>query len=199
MSQPQPRGIWVESVTYTTVHGNIESPIHWARPGIKPTSSWILVGFVSVESQQELQKKSRLLSWICKSWVFMTKDYVLMKKLLTLYAKSPWIFERRTHILRLFPFCHFLEARKSRSMEELTASFRDNPYSIYKFLAELLEQKLREFLLWLNQLKIPRCASSGGGHRCGSDLVLLWLWQRLQLQLQFDPYPGNFHMPQGQP
>ena len=26
------------------------------------------------------------------------------------------------------------------------------------------------------------------------DLVLLQLWHRLQLQLEFDPWPGNFHM-----
>ena len=25
---------------------NTESPIHWAKPGVKPTSPWILVGFV---------------------------------------------------------------------------------------------------------------------------------------------------------
>ena len=28
---------------------------HWARPGIQPTSSWILVGFISVVPQPELQ------------------------------------------------------------------------------------------------------------------------------------------------
>ena len=27
---------------------------HWARPGIKPQSSWVLVGFVTTEPQQEL-------------------------------------------------------------------------------------------------------------------------------------------------
>ena len=26
------------------------------------------------------------------------------------------------------------------------------------------------------------------------DLVLLQLWHRSQLQLRFDPWPGNFHM-----
>ena len=51
---PQPHGIWVASVTYTTAHGNIRSLTHWARPGIKPTSSWILVRFISAEPPQGL-------------------------------------------------------------------------------------------------------------------------------------------------
>ena len=32
------------SATYTTAHGNAGSLTHWTRPGIKPTSLWILVG-----------------------------------------------------------------------------------------------------------------------------------------------------------
>ena len=34
-------------VTYTTAHGNTTSVTHWARPGIEPTSSWILVSFIN--------------------------------------------------------------------------------------------------------------------------------------------------------
>ena len=42
------------SATYTRVQGNAGSLTHWASPGIKPASSWILVGFVSTVPQQEL-------------------------------------------------------------------------------------------------------------------------------------------------
>ena len=31
------------------------------------------------------------------------------------------------------------------------------------------------------------------------DTELLWLWRRLQLQLHFDPWPGNIHILQVQP
>ena len=41
--QPQRHGIWTATVTYTTAHGNARSPTHWARPGIKSASSWVLV------------------------------------------------------------------------------------------------------------------------------------------------------------
>ena len=34
---------------YITAHGNARSLTHWARPGIEPASSWILVRFVSAE------------------------------------------------------------------------------------------------------------------------------------------------------
>ena len=35
-------------------HSNTRSPTHWSRPGIKPTSSWILAGSVSAVPQWEL-------------------------------------------------------------------------------------------------------------------------------------------------
>ena len=56
----QPRQIWATSATYTTTHGNAGSLTHWARPGIEPTSSWILVRFVTAEPQQKLQNSGIL-------------------------------------------------------------------------------------------------------------------------------------------
>ena len=44
--QPQQCRIRASSVTYTTAHCNTGSLTHWSRPGIKPTSSWILVGLL---------------------------------------------------------------------------------------------------------------------------------------------------------
>ena len=44
--QPQQYRIQAASATYGTTHGNTRSLTHWARPGIKPTSSQILVGFI---------------------------------------------------------------------------------------------------------------------------------------------------------
>ena len=45
--QLQQQQIRVMSGTYSTAHGNTGSLTHWARPGIKPTSSRILVGLVN--------------------------------------------------------------------------------------------------------------------------------------------------------
>ena len=42
------------SSTYTTVHGNAGSVTHWARPGIEPLSSWILIRFVTMKPRWEL-------------------------------------------------------------------------------------------------------------------------------------------------
>ena len=51
----QSRGrIRAAAVTYTTSHGNIKYFTHWARPGIEPASSWILVWFITAEPQKEL-------------------------------------------------------------------------------------------------------------------------------------------------
>ena len=43
--QPRRQQSWASSVTYTAAHSNDVSLTHWVRPGIKPTSSWILVRF----------------------------------------------------------------------------------------------------------------------------------------------------------
>jgi len=40
-------GIRAMSATYTTAHGNTGSLTRWSRPGIKPTTSWFLVGFIN--------------------------------------------------------------------------------------------------------------------------------------------------------
>ena len=34
-------------MSYTTAHSNVGSLTHWARPGIKLISPWILVGFIT--------------------------------------------------------------------------------------------------------------------------------------------------------
>ena len=54
--QPQQRRIWAASVTYTMAHGNTGSLTHWARPGVEPTSLWILVRFVTAEPWWELPR-----------------------------------------------------------------------------------------------------------------------------------------------
>ena len=43
--RPRPYGIRATSSTYATAQGRVGSLTHWARPGFKPASSWILVGF----------------------------------------------------------------------------------------------------------------------------------------------------------
>ena len=45
--QPQQCQIWAVSATCTTAHSNSRSLTHWAKPGIEPASSWILVRFVN--------------------------------------------------------------------------------------------------------------------------------------------------------
>ena len=45
--QPQQHQIRAESVTYITAHGNTGSLTHWTRPGTEPTSSGILVRFLT--------------------------------------------------------------------------------------------------------------------------------------------------------
>ena len=55
--RPQQHQIWTMSVTYTTVHSNTWCLTHWARPGIKSTTSWFLVRFISAAPGRELLPK----------------------------------------------------------------------------------------------------------------------------------------------
>ena len=50
--------------------GNAGSLIHWARPGIEPASSWILVSFVTSEPQWELLKCVSYRQLRVASWCF---------------------------------------------------------------------------------------------------------------------------------
>ena len=53
---PMLQQYWIlaASVTYTTAHVNLNTwyLTHWARPGIVSRSSWMLVGFLPAEPQQ---------------------------------------------------------------------------------------------------------------------------------------------------
>ena len=68
------------SATYTAVHGNAGSLTHWVRSGIKPTTSWFLVRFVSAAPWWELQegdfkwKSVRLYHFFSKIvlWLFIS-------------------------------------------------------------------------------------------------------------------------------
>ena len=54
MPQPQKCAIKAMSATYIRDHGNAGSLTHWVRPGIEPTSSWILVRLIYTEPWWEL-------------------------------------------------------------------------------------------------------------------------------------------------
>ena len=53
LPQPLHLGIWVASETCTAAHGNAGPLIYSVGPGIKPSSSWIPVEFVTAEPQWE--------------------------------------------------------------------------------------------------------------------------------------------------
>ena len=56
--QPQPQQCQIQAAyaTCTAACSNTWSLTHWARPGIKPESSWILDWFLTAEPQWELQE-----------------------------------------------------------------------------------------------------------------------------------------------
>ena len=67
LPQPQQCGIQAASATHTTTCNNTRSPTRWARPGIKPASSWILIGFVTHWATMGTPIMA-ILKWNC-TWV----------------------------------------------------------------------------------------------------------------------------------
>ena len=65
-AMPDPSHIWA------IAQSNAESLIHWARPGVKPASLWVLVIFVSVaqyeNSLENFERSSRILNYYL--WIF---------------------------------------------------------------------------------------------------------------------------------
>ena len=66
MPQPQQHQIWAVSATWTTAHSNAGSLTQRARPGIEPTTSWFLVGFVSAAPWWELLQRHFNSNWFWK-------------------------------------------------------------------------------------------------------------------------------------
>ena len=69
MEVPYPGVEWeLQLLAYTTAHSNARSLNRWVRPGIKPTSSWILAGLITTEPQWELPDKVLFLDMLCLRW-----------------------------------------------------------------------------------------------------------------------------------
>ena len=45
----------LQQLAYITAHSNTRSLTHRVRPGVKPMSSWIIVGFITAKPQWELR------------------------------------------------------------------------------------------------------------------------------------------------
>ena len=95
MPQPQPHRIQAASVNYTTAHGDARSWSHWARPGIEPTSSCILVGFVTAEPQWELTDICLFFNWVvflllsCRSFLYILEiRFMLVASFAKIFSHS---------------------------------------------------------------------------------------------------------------
>ena len=90
MPQPQPRQIQTASATYTTAHSslNARSLTHWLWPGIKPTTSWFLVG--KILSVLMLLTKSVNFNWKSQSTSLLSYTFQIRICYIPQYAKFSW-------------------------------------------------------------------------------------------------------------
>ena len=106
------------SVTYTTAHGNPRSLTYWSRPGIEPTSLWILVGFVTAEPQRELWYVIYFWSsYLCQNLLITSGSilelslssfckYILISDLVQMKVKLNWTVFFRLQMSILFLCFH---------------------------------------------------------------------------------------------
>ena len=114
---PQPHQIRAVSVTYTTAHGNIGPLTCWARPGIEPASSWILVRFISAGPWWE-----RPPYWIFHTPKWYHPSYTSTRKITTLRWQILRLEVDRSliHITRYcsFPFwAHSNKGQRARTTQ----------------------------------------------------------------------------------
>ena len=96
---------------YTIAHGSAGSLTHCVRPGIKPATSWFLVGFVSAVSQRQLQKFTSLHDFKTNSWT--------TKKMLTWNQCKSRLVILNTHYFKLDP--SLANANKQKILSEEVA------------------------------------------------------------------------------
>ena len=88
------------SAAYTIAHSITRCLTHWARRGIKPVSSWILIGFVTIEPQQELPL---LYSWhytvTISGYERITQSHIEMGFNLVLSCTSSVILDKSVNYL----------------------------------------------------------------------------------------------------
>ena len=86
-TQSQQHRIQAASATYTTANGNTRFLTHWVRPGIKPTTSWFLVVFVSAAPRWELLYHAFNLTYLCSIHIFLLFYLFLFLFFLGLYLQ----------------------------------------------------------------------------------------------------------------
>ena len=110
----------MQKLTYTTAHGNAGSLIHPARPGVEPSSSWILVRFIN--------------RWAMKGIPWSTSK----KKKLSLGGREQVEFLHTWRSLATFPFDSFTPLRwfKIISNFQMVILFSGHTHSMWKFLGQ---------------------------------------------------------------
>ena len=83
--------IWAASATYTIGHSNAGSLTYWARPGIEPTTSWFLIGFVSIAPRW------KILIIVFYFNLFFIKLWLLYNVLISAVQKSELVIHTHTH------------------------------------------------------------------------------------------------------
>ena len=106
-------------LNYSTAHGNAGSLTHWAKPGIKPASSWILVRLISAVPQ-----------WEIPLWVFLDQK-ISRRKICRCSGKWWTMLSSRAflHCSQLFP-PPFSVSYQPVNLFSLTGGFSQSPPAI---------------------------------------------------------------------
>ena len=118
--QPHQHHIRAASATYTTVHGGEGSLALWVGSGIEPTSSWILVRFVTTEPREELLHLPFLKSCLHSRINFL---FFLQPMQSTFSPQLYWKWSDKSHQWPPNLQAQLLFFSKQTSLLHLTASF----------------------------------------------------------------------------
>ena len=138
--QPQQHRIWAMSATCTIAHSNTRSLTHWARPGIEPVSSWILVRFVTLWATRGTLGISFLNK--CSIEVFLWQDFFCWSCYFNIHSDCPSgsLFKRCAY---LFLFLHI------KSFRSIGRNQDSNSGVNFAVFLLTLNFSSSEFLIWL--------------------------------------------------
>ena len=165
MPEPQQCQIRAASANYTTAPGNARSLTHWARPGIEPTTSWFLVGFVSAAPGQEFLPYP------------FQYGHFLSQPLCRSHSTSFWISLREN---RSMCTCIFIESMRGRTFMSLLSPSWTFPYLtvcnyILKETYQLITMYRRSLIRILIQTSEPK-EIIRYWEKCKHLLAMQWYW-----------------------
>ena len=182
------------SATHTTAHSNARSLNHWTRPGIEPSSSWILSGSLTAEPRRELLPcilYGNIDTLYLHETIYLPKAFTLNTWEIERASFSPMLQMRKLRHIIISKVTNSerirINSKCQMSNEKPLKHFiRRKNFPFFQFWCQNRVSGLvvSEVPWWLSGLRIWHCHCSGSGYCCDAGLIpgprtfACWPWPK---------------------